>query len=390
MVSKLILLFLLWPTFAYSVEQKLLNIPSPSEDKEIIYVIEQQACSFKNSPIKIFVQDKGDETSKRELKFLEALYFEVASQKLEDNFLIFNLNGAKNIFFKFKFDSDKKPCKLIKKVVVNNQEHNFESLDINYYHRLFVPTLKSIGIHVESNSHNSIISLGPYDIDDYFAFYEVNLGMAAFFHSNIRPEEKRRFNRHDPIFAPMPTFLIRYGPLFINQDGAGSLLYHNELFSLLGTFLWEGEPYRNDGLIEREKSIFFGPLLKFNALEILYYRDLQSRSKGQVFKITLAPEFKPLKKLSITPRPFVQYWDANYVDYYFGVSSNEMIHDYAEYKGRAGINYGIALRNVYEQKKLRYVLSLESKFYAENVYHSPIMNKKVEHRMILGFLYQIL
>lgn len=222
-----------------------------------------------------------------------------------------------------------------------------------------------------------------------FEWTEVNFGLGIFRYDNIRPNNQKTFLKNDPIYEPIPTFQIRVGPFFVNKDGGGvALLYFKEL-KLLGLVLYEGEPYRTHGMEERKKSFHLGGGIRLFDIEALYYQDVQSRSRGKVFKIYYAPEFK-FNNYTFSPRPYAQFWDRKYVDYFFGVRDSEvdLAIGRSAYSGERTTNYGFMLRQVWDVQRIKYILSTGYKFYGSRVFNSPTAVKKEEQRILLGIMYK--
>lgn len=222
-----------------------------------------------------------------------------------------------------------------------------------------------------------------------FEWTEVNLGLGVYRYDNIRPNNQKRFLKRDPVYEPIPTFQIRVGPFFVNKDGGGVVLSYFKNLKIIGLALYEGEPYRTYGMEERKRSFHLGGGIRLFDFEALYYQDVQSRSRGKVLKIFYAPIFGS-KSYSFSPRLYAQFWDQKYVDYFFGVRTDEVDESIGRnyYEGRRSTNYGFMLRNVWTLDRMKYVLSAGYKFYDPRIYNSPTVVKKQEQRVLLGFMYK--
>lgn len=360
-------------------EETILRIPLPQPGRLMEYKVDIQKCKIMDPFVKKAVNHG-------ELNILEDFYYSVSTKKYTEDEIQFQFQMAKNLMFTYRKNAQ--TCDFELFVKWEDSLEKVEKIHVNYYQRLGVPTLKTLTITTEDFPKSK--QFRPYEFVGYLPFYEFNVGLAANIHSNIRPNEKRRFNRWDPVVEPIPTFLIRYGPLFVNNDGAGSVILPLEYFTLLATFLLEGEPYQSDFIRNRKKSLYFGPLLKIKWLELLYYKDIREISYGEVLKITLAPTFEFTNTWTFNPRVFWQYWDDEYVDYYFGVNGQEAqalgIESYATSETK---NYGFMFRNVLKYKRWNFVASTGMKFYGKEVDNSPLTIRDNEFRLILGFLYNL-
>lgn len=360
----------------------------PLESHEIHYLLEEENCTITpSSPVLVRVFDKASKET-REAKILEKAYFGIDHQEVTKGQFSFYLNSLKDLRFDITLKKVGRKCVVSKKVQFENLNYEIDSLRIHYHYRLAFPTLNFIEFFNKSVSPlKPVLTIENYQARGYFPFYELKLGGAMFVHTNIRPNDKRAYHRQNPIYLPRPTFMVRYGPLFLNNDGLGSLLLPLEHFTLLAAFILEGEPYEADGLRERKQSIYFGPLIKSHFLEIHYYREIWDEHGGEVLKISLAPEFNFLSNYTFNPRVFYQLWDNRYVDYYFGVNRAEAEVVGSTYKGTQTENYGLEFRNTLKYKKFEYVLSAGMKFYGSSVTNSPITIKDYEYQFLAGFLY---
>jgi hypothetical protein len=220
-------------------------------------------------------------------------------------------------------------------------------------------------------------------------WFSLRLGPAINLEDNIRVENNRLFFKTDPIIEPYPSILFRIGPIVINKDGGGVALVHEKHLKIAATFLYEGEPYEGPKMDERERSFFLGGVINIYGVIFQYYKDIESKSEGSVFKLTYAPEFT-FGKFMISPRPYYQIWSNGYVDYYFGVKSTELdiSRNRSAYSGSATANLGFNIRVVYTEGPWKYFISLGQKFYGDQIESSPTVLKIKSGRVILGFMYK--
>lgn len=382
----ILFIFLIGTTQLYAMKVDLLVLPHSTAGKTIHYFVKVSQCDQNLKETKVEVQVKDGEHF-RGLGLLEGVYYglddELSSPK-------FRIQSLKNVTFEYSLHFEKGQC-LGKLNFLSSKEESgqLEEMNVVYNHRFGFPTLNKIDLSYKDSNEVKKTTILPYQAKGYFAFYQFGIGLALNLHSNIRPGDTRTFNKSDPVIEPMPTFLIRYGPFFINKDGAGMILLPLKYLVVLGTFLLEGEPYKGTNLRERETSIHFGPLIKSGPLEVLYYKDIEGVGHGEVLKVSLSPEFYPSDEWSINPSVYYQYWDKNYVDYYFGVNQQESTFVGREFKGKEAHNYGFMIKNVLKDHQIQYILSTGFKFYGKDVSNSPIVTKSSEFRFIAGILYDL-
>ncbi|EQC47829.1 MltA-interacting protein MipA [Bacteriovorax sp. BSW11_IV] len=378
---------LLFLAMAQTMALELMSFDHPVKGRRFIVEKKGDECAFtKNSNnIEIKVVDNSGDV--RNIDLFEKIYFSVSSNISEDNFAEIVFSGMKEASFFITFAKQKDGhCLIEKQVFIDGKMIDFDKIDINYFFNLYFPTLRNISF---IKNKKVVKTFESFEVQSYFPFYEFSIGLGVNVHTNIRPKEMRRFNKAKTVVEPLPVFLFRYGPLFLSKDGAGVLLVPFEKFAVLATFLLEGEPYKSDLTFERKRSIYFGPLIKSGPLEILYYRDVRDVSYGEVFKVTLAPEFHIRGGYSLSFRLFYQYWDQKYTDYYFGVPKDNG-NGLSFYKPNEAHNYGLSVRTAKKFRDYELGLELGQKFYSNEVYDSPIVIKKSEFRFMLGVMYRLL
>ncbi len=311
------------------------------------------------------------------------LNFEIKKIKISNDLILLTLNGSNNINFEFSFNP--KTCKLEKKIHLDDDVISIDELKIEYSNALQTPVVKKIII--KNNDENKNRTLYPWALHGQISTYEFNIGPAVSIRSNIRKNSHEEFEKNNPVIEPIPAFLFRYGPFFLNKDGLGSLLYHHEDLTILGIALLEGEPYSSTGITDREKGYFLGGILKYNSFQILYYNDFFTE-KGYNIKTSFVPEYFVKIDWKLNPQFFIQYWDNKYVDYYFGVNANEMGSGMRKYSGKHTFNYGVLLETTHYVENWTFLMSFGTKLYGHEVFSSPTVTKQNELRFIGSILYK--
>ena len=368
---------------------ELLSFNHSTKGKRVVVTtnsIDPYECTFfENGNIESVIVSKDE---RRDLWLLENIYYGVKVVKVEGSTIQFKIDGASDITITAKLKHVKDHCDVALSRNFQDVDTPFDSLTVNYFHRLKFPTLDTL-VFENSKSKSEVSSISSDELENYLPFYEFSLGLALNIHSNIRPEDTRAFNKDRNVVEPLPVFLLRYGPFFLSKDGAGMVLIPTKHFVLLATFLLEGEPYKPTFTFERKQSVYFGPLAVIGPLRLVYYKDFRGISLGEVFKATLAPEFKLTHKLKIMPQLYYQHWDGKYGDYYFGIPENAVNDKVSFYKGSSAVNWGYSIRGTYKEKKNEYAIEVGHKFYGKEVYNSPIASRKNEFRLNLVYLRSI-
>lgn len=302
---------------------------------------------------------------------------------IQKELISFNLKGADNI--RFVFEMEEGSCKLQKIFVKDEEKKSFTSFDVNYFNTLGSPVLRKLTIN-ESAGKKEI--LYPWALHSHYPTYELEGGLGVEVHSNYRLRDQRSFHKSDPAVGPVGIFSFRYGPLFINKTGAGTLLFSYEDLSLLALGVLEGENYTGGNLKKRREGVFLGNILSWKFIDFTWYNDFFD-TKGLQYKLIFAPKFYYKSDWRFKPQVFAQYWSAKYVDYYYGVTPEESAASgLATYKGKSTMNYGSAVEIMHYIGRWTVVGEAQAKFFGNKVYNSPTTTKGEELRFTTGLLYK--
>lgn len=385
---KMGLFLCLTPYLAAAEIVDLLEVPLSDGTKHTYSVDLKEKCSFEGVDKIItpaFNEAKKDNIVSDTLNNIQkAANLEIEDQKIESNLISFHLQGSKNVSFEFSFVG----CKLFKEIVFNKKRYAMDTLEVVYEDALGSPVVQKI--IVKDEGKNEVETLYPAQLKGQIAAYEFIAGPVVNIRTNVRLNNQKTFERTHPVVKPIPGFLFRYGPLFVNRDGFGTLVFHKYDVTLLALGVIEGEPYQMGGIDERKEGIFIGGALNYEFIQLTYFKDFV-KNKGYNVKLNLAPSFHRNIKWKFTPQAYAQYWDDQYVDYYFGVSPTESrATGLRTYKGQNTINYGTLFEVNHFVDRWTYIGAIGAKFYGKNVHSSPTVVKKNETRIILGVLYKIL
>lgn len=392
MITVLFVVFTVFSSTAYAEKLKLLVLPLSNGTSYIFSANLKTKCTFEGVNE---IQTTQLKVGKRENWLIENVNFlqnkinlEIDSKEISANSIVFILNIAKNLKFEFSLDksANNSTCTLKKILYFNDKIYDLDEIYIEYTSPFFSPVIKKI--HIANKGIGTDLYLYPWALHGQISTYELNAGGALNIHSNIRVKNQNIFEKNDPTVEPIPAFLFRYGPFFLSKDGLGSLIFHYDELNVLVMGLLEGEPYLSAGLHERKKGIFLGSMLKYKLVDFFYYNDFLS-DKGYNLKLNLAPEFYADPDWKFIPQIFVQYWDKKYVDYYFGVKSDEQGSGMKPFQGRATVNFGTMLELIHYVDNWMFSLDIGVKSYGREVYTSPTVVKKNEVRFITSVLYKI-
>jgi len=376
-----ILLITLYPLSSNAERIKLLVLPLSDGTSSIYSVNIIKQCTFEGvseiNTTHFKIGKKNNQLLENLNFFQNKINFEIDFKSINSQSIIFSLNIATNIRFKFFYDKD--TCLLKKSLFFNNNDYDLDEIYIEYDSDFFSPVIKKI--LVLNKGISTDLLLYPWALHGLIATYELNAGAAIKISSNFRLNASN--------IEIIPAFVFRYGPLFLSKDGLGGLLYHSNEFTLIGMGIIEGEPYENILLHPRKKGFFLGTIVKYNFLELISYNDFFNE-RGFSVKANLAPEFYLSLSTKLKPQMYLQYWDKKYVDYYFGVNSDEALSGMNEYEGQATLNLGMNIEVMHFFGNWTYVGNLGLKRYGEEVLLSPTVRFKNEVQIISSILYKFL
>jgi outer membrane protein len=387
MFLKILLIFATFTLVAHAADDiiPLLEINHTNSSKVVLYSAKIRDCKFKKvSEIRVEVFDRTNNAIMSPT-FFESIYYEVQTLSSGDQVLEFQISAVKNFQFHFELQD----CIPKRFVDYLGERYELEELHVAYHKYLGFPTLKELVAKVK-NSAGKIeeIKIEYFNADGYIPFYEAHLGVGLNYRENIRPQNHLRdrniFHRGKTVHEPMPLFLLRYGPFFLNKDGAGVVLLPLKNFALLFATIIDGEPYKADRLTERRSSFFSGWIVKVWDLTAFYFKDIQGFSHGEIMKLQLEHEFKLNRYWTLAPHVFVQWWDDEYMNYYFGVAPSEVNEVGKEYDARHTQNMEIMAKAYLKMGRYKWFVALGEKWYGKNVAASPLVRQDTEIRSIWG------
>jgi hypothetical protein len=376
-------------SFITTVEAKvtaLLTVPLNDGGKHYFAIDLKDKCSFNNvteifSP-DIIEEDEGNVVVDKLNHVQKKIALEIEEQKITEDLITFTLKGSQNVRFEYSFLK----CKLQKVITFNDKKYVMDSLDVEYDKSLGSPVVQKINIL--DKDKKVIETLYPSQLQKQIASYEFIFGPVVNTYTNIRYANQKKFLKNHPVIKPIPGFLFRYGPIFLNKDGLGSLVYNSGDFTAIILGVLKGEAMEAPGLSERTQSLFLGGILKYSFLEFTYYNDF-FKDKGYNAKLNFTKSFHQFLQWKMTPSAYVQYFDDKYVDYYFGVTPTEsQTSGLKAYQGKHTINYGINFEVNYIIERWTILGNIGEKWYGNSVHSSPTVVKRNETRGVLGILYK--
>ncbi|MFL9812645.1 MipA/OmpV family protein [Stutzerimonas sp. VN223-3] len=155
----------------------------------------------------------------------------------------------------------------------------------------------------------------------------------------------------------------------------------------------EGDARILDGMDDRDGGFWAGAnvgwqneLVNVNAE---WLADVSGDSDGQRFTLGLERSWEFGDHMMLAPRLAAIWQDKEYVDYYFGVRSDEVRFDRAAYEGKSTINTEFGVRGTYMFDKQQSVfLDVEAVRFGSEIEDSPLVDTSSENSVRFGYLYR--
>jgi outer membrane protein len=155
----------------------------------------------------------------------------------------------------------------------------------------------------------------------------------------------------------------------------------------------EGDARILDGMDDRDGGFWAGANVKWQNelvnVNAEWLADVSGESDGQRFTLGLERTWEFGEHMMLTPRLAAIWQDQEYVDYYFGVRSDEVRFDRAAYEGKSTINTEFGVRGTYMFDKQQSVfLDLEAVRLDSEIEDSPLVDTSSENSVRFGYLYR--
>lgn len=168
-------------------------------------------------------------------------------------------------------------------------------------------------------------------------------------------------------------------------------------FGIVG-HLFDGSGYEASdsshlsGMAERKSGAWAGAKVEWEndvadvSLELL--GDASRNSKGKRMLLGIGRKWFINPNLMLIPQVGVEWVDKNYVDYYYGVRSNEARAGRAAYSGKATVNPEISLTGIYTfDKNHSMMLNIGVKSLGKGIKNSTLVERSSEHQVMVGYKY---
>jgi len=168
-------------------------------------------------------------------------------------------------------------------------------------------------------------------------------------------------------------------------------------FRLVGKY--DGSGYEDDdadileGMSERKGSFWAGAKVQWETdlvdVSAEWLADVSGNSKGQRFNLAVERTWRFGEHVMLTPRLGATWLDKKYVDYYYGVETDEIRIDRPAYEGKSGVNLQLGVRGSYIfDAHHSAFLDLGVTSLPEEIKDSPLVDRSTENRVLMGYMYR--
>lgn len=221
--------------------------------------------------------------------------------------------------------------------------------------------------------------------------YHLSIGGGYILKTNIRKNNQYEDAQKSTIAKAIPMAQIFIGPV---QIGQGGLTVNVIGQPFLGGYLnvsQMGDNYYGIGMYQRKESWSFGVGAKIFGFTLQLNKDINGKSHGHKGQLNFGKLFMIKEDLPLRLGVGAEILDQNFMDYYYGVTTNEVTSDRPYYSPTAAINYSFSAFPVFKlTEKINLTSGYSLKFLDKKIQNSPTTRgKSVEHALIFGATYLI-
>jgi outer membrane protein len=174
---------------------------------------------------------------------------------------------------------------------------------------------------------------------------------------------------------------------------------HRLDFAIAGRRSLDGAGYEADdapilaGMAERKRGYSLGASVRwrndFAHIRAEWTSDVSNTSNGQRVSLNLERPWRVGGNLMIMPRIGVARVDSNYVDYYFGVRSDEAVAGRPAYVGKSGVVPGAGVSAIY-RFDAHHSMMFDARVVGlpKSIKDSPLVDASTENRVFMGYSYR--
>jgi len=223
---------------------------------------------------------------------------------------------------------------------------------------------------------------------------KVTIGLGAYM-------QTQPYKGVDSIIMPSPVIFFDNSLFYIRWSRAGIYFYGDKSEDYSWGFSITAQPrpfgYKSSdskylkGMQERETTIegglAFSALYKDSYIEMMLLTDILDRYDSWLFKTEIGDKYT-IKKFSFYPSIIVSYQSDKFVDYYYGVTSDEATKQREEFTPNGGLQIGMQTYIKYPlTDSLATLINLRMDMIPYSAFNSPIIEDKVIYSGLASLIY---
>ncbi len=222
--------------------------------------------------------------------------------------------------------------------------------------------------------------------------FSASVGGGLAFKTNIRRDNQYKHGNKSYVVTPIPLAQVSYGPV---NFGQGGLSVNVAGYPFLGAYVnlnRVGDRYDGIGMDSRKESFALGIGARLFGFNIHYGSDIASKSNGGVAKLGYGKMFFINPDLMIRVGGGIDYLTSNYVNYYYGVRSNEATSTRSVYSLNHAVNYSFGAFPIYKiSAEFSAMSGVNTTLIDSKIRRSPTTNGKAyENAFFAGVTYKFL
>ncbi|EQC46034.1 MipA/OmpV family protein [Bacteriovorax sp. Seq25_V] len=230
-------------------------------------------------------------------------------------------------------------------------------------------------------------SASPFSIAE--KSYNLKIGAGIRVKSNIRKDDTTVFKQNDPIIAPFPFIRFKLSRFELEPDRAKIIFNRSLLWDLDIRVHYRGHEYNTFDMDHRHKTLFGGAALRFLLFKFKILKDLQNKSNSEIMIASMVIPAPIGKHTTILLQGDIEFWDSEYIDYYFGVKESESKPGRSAYVGKKDKSYRFQstfLTRFSGSWMTR--INVAYRKYGEQVANSPTVKRSRELDFMTGIVYE--
>ncbi len=233
----------------------------------------------------------------------------------------------------------------------------------------------------------SLCSASPFSIAE--KSYNLKLGAGLRVKSNIRKNDTSLFKQNDPSIAPFPFIRFKLSHFELEPDRAKIIFSRSLLWDMDIRVHYRGHEYNTFDMAHRHKTMFGGVALRFLLFKFKLLKDLQNKSDAEIMIVSMIIPAPIGKDTTILLQADIEYWDSDYINYYFGVRDSEAKAGREAYNGKKDKSYRFQSTFITRfSSNWMTRINLAYRKYGDQVANSPTVKRANEIDFLTGIVYE--